>query len=95
MSLNFAVRYDHLQRRQQLQPKQKILLSLRQINKNGNKNASGNKPLDVRRERNRLSAKMSRLRKRVRLEFLEKTAINLKAQIDCLRQHLGAVNAAK
>ena len=38
---------------------------------------------------------MSRLRKRVRLEFLEKTAINLKAQIDCLRQHLGAVNAAK
>ena len=67
----------------------------RRKRENGNKNASGNKPLDVRRERNRLSAKMSRLRKRVRLEFLEKTAINLRAQIDCLRQHLGAVNAAK
>ena len=67
----------------------------RRKRENGNKNASGNKSLDVRRERNRLSAKMSRLRKRVRLEFLEKTAINLKAQIDCLRQHLGAVNAAK
>ena len=26
---------------------------------------------------------------------LEKTSINLKAQINCLRQHLGAVNAAK
>ena len=67
----------------------------RRNRENGNKNASGNKSLDVRRQRNRLSAKMSRLRKRVRLEFLEKTAINLKAQIDCLRQHLGAVNAAK
>ena len=67
----------------------------RRKRENDNKNASGNKSLDVRRERNRLSAKMSRLRKRVRLEFLEKTAINLRAQIDCLRQHLGAVNAAK
>ena len=67
----------------------------RRKRENGNKNASEDKPQDVRRERNRLSAKMSRLRKRVRLEFLEKTAINLKAQIDCLRQHLGAVNAAK
>ena len=67
----------------------------RRKRENGNKNASGNKSLDVRRQRNRLSAKMSRLRKRVRLEFLEKTAINLRAQIDCLRQHLGAVNAAK
>ena len=67
----------------------------RRKRENDNKNASGNKSLDVRRERNRLSAKMSRLRKRVRLEFLEKTAINLRAQIDCLRQHLGAVSAAK
>ena len=67
----------------------------RRKRENGNKNASEDKPQDVRRERNRLSAKMSRLRKRVRLEFLEKTAINLKAQIDCLRSHLGAVGAAK
>merc|ERR1711998_249176 len=56
----------------------------RRKRENDNKNESGNKPLDVLRERNRLSAKMSRLRKRVRLEFLEKTAINLRAQIDCL-----------
>ena len=67
----------------------------RRKRENGNNNASGDKPQDVRRERNRLSAKMSRLRKRVRLEFLEKTAINLRAQIYCLRQHLGAVNAGK
>ena len=67
----------------------------RRKRENGNKNASEDKPQDVRRERNRLSAKMSRLRKRVRLEFLEKTAINLRAQIDCLRSHLGAVGAAK
>ena len=48
----------------------------------------GKGPKEIRRERNRLSAKMSRLRKRVRLEFLQKTSINLKAQISCLEQHL-------
>ena len=48
----------------------------------------GKGPKEIRRERNRLSAKMSRLRKRVRLDFLQKTSINLKAQISCLEQHL-------
>merc|ERR1711988_1548469 len=50
---------------------------------------------DIRRERNRLSAKMSRLRKRVRLEYLEKTTRHLKSQILCLQQHLGAIDSTK